>query len=174
MRIKYNIKNNFNEEIQLLLKQERNLVVKERLIAISLFANGMLKKDIASTIGKGTDTIGRWITSYFEGGIEAIQDNRGGDHKSFLTSENKEELKHIIVNSYPIVFKGWNGKIIVDLIQAKYNVTYTRAGVYALMTCDSGIASHCKSLGITHKIATKTDPKKCCDRREGIPLGCRS
>jgi len=84
-------------------------------------------------------------------GIDALQDNRGGDHRSFLTSKDKEELKHIIINTYPIVFKGWDGKIIVDLIQLKYEVTYTRAGVYALM----------KSLGITHKLATKIDPKKC-------------
>ena len=63
MRVTYNIKDNLKEEIKLLLKQERNLVVKERLIAVSLFANGMLKRDIASTIGKGTDTIGRWIST---------------------------------------------------------------------------------------------------------------
>jgi transposase len=150
MRVTYNINNNLKEEIKLLLKQERNLVVKERLIAVSLFANGMLKRDIANTIGKGTDTIGRWITAYFDGGIDSLQDNRGGDHKSFLSSKDKEELKYIITNTYPIVFKGWDGKIIVDLIQSKYGVIYTRAGVYALM----------KSIGITHKIATKTDPKK--------------
>ena len=150
MRVTYNTKNNLQEEIKLLLKQERNPVVKERLIAVSLFANGMLKKDIASSIGKGTDTIGRWITAYFNGGIEAIQDNRGGDHKSFLTEKNKQELKYIIINTYPIVFKWWDGKILVDLIQSKYGVIYSRAGVYALL----------KSLGITHKIATKIDPKK--------------
>jgi transposase len=150
MRVTYNIKDNLKEEIKLLLKQEQNLVVKERLIAVSLFANGMLKRDIANTIGKGTDTIGRWITAYFKGGIDALQDNRGGDHKSFLSSKDKEELKYIIINTYPVVFKGWDGKIIVDLIQSKYRVTYTRAGVYALL----------KSLGITHKIATKIDPKK--------------
>jgi len=52
----------------------------------------------------------------------------------------QEELKYIIINTYPIIFKGWDGKIIVDLIQAKYGVVYTRAGVYALL----------KSLGITY------------------------
>jgi len=150
MRVTYKSKDNLQEEIKLLLKQERNLVVKERLIAVSLFVNGMLKRDIATIIGKGTDTIGRWITAYFKNGVEALQDNRGGDHKSYLTNENKEELKDIIANTYPIVFKGWDGKIIVDLIKSKYGVTYTRAGVYALL----------KSLGITYKIATKTDPKK--------------
>jgi transposase len=107
-------------------------------------------KDIAVALGRNTDTIGRWVSRYFEGGIDAIQDNRGGDNKSFLTKKDKEELKQIIINTYPIVYKGWDGWIIVDLIQSKYGVTYTRAGVYALL----------KSLGITHKIATKIDPKK--------------
>jgi transposase len=115
-----------------------------------MYVNGMLKKDIILITGKSKDTVGKWITAYFKGGIKAIQDNRGGDHKSFLTNNEKEELKYIITNSYPVVFKGWDGKIIVDLIQSKYDITYTRAGIYALL----------KSLRITHKIATKIDPKK--------------
>jgi len=150
MNIKSKITDKSKDEIALLLKQERNPIVKERLTYISMYANGITKRDIAKMVGRTKETVGTWINRYFKDGIEAIQDNRGGDHKSFLTNKNKEELKLIITNTYPIVFKGWDGKIIVDLIQSKYGVTYTRAGVYALM----------KSLNITHKIATKIDPKK--------------
>jgi len=150
MNIKSKITDKSKEEIALLLKQERNPIVKERLTYVSMYANGITKRDIAKMVGRTKETVGTWINRYFKDGIEAIQDNRGGDHKSFLTNENKEELKSIITNTYPIVFKGWDGKIIVDLILSKYGITYTRAGVYALM----------KSLDITHKIATKTDPKK--------------
>jgi transposase len=150
MNIKSKITDKSTKEISLLLKQEKNATVKERLTYISMYANGITKRDIAKMVGRTKETVGTWINRYFKGGIEAIQDNRGGDHKSFLTNANKQELKNIIINTYPIVFKGWDGKIIVDLIQARYGVTYTRAGVYALM----------KSLNITHKIATKIDPKK--------------
>ena len=101
-------------------------------------------------VGRTKETVGTWINKYFKDGIESLQDNRGGDHKSFLTTKDKEELKYIITNTYPIIYKGWDGWIIVDLIQTKYGVTYTRGGVYALL----------KSFGITHKIATKIDPKK--------------
>lgn len=150
MNIKSKITDKLKEEISLLLKQERNPVVKERLTYISMYINGITKRDIANILGRTKETVGTWINKYFEKGIDSIQDNRGGDNKSFLTSENKEELKYIIMNTYPVTYKGWDGKIIVDLIKSKYDVTYTRGGVYALM----------KSLNITHKIATKIDPKK--------------
>ena len=151
MRIKYIITEELQEEVKLLLKQTRDSVVKERLVAVSLYvANNMTMQSIATTLGRNSDTIGRWISKYFEGGIDAIADNRGGDNKSFLTAEDKAELKDIILNTYPIVYKGWDGWIIVDLIKTKYGVIYTRGGVYALL----------KSMGITHKIATKIDPKK--------------
>ncbi len=151
MRVKYVITEELQEEVKLLLKQTRDSVVKERLIAVSLYlTNNMTMQNIATTLGRNSDTIGRWISKYFEGGIDAIADNRGGDNKSFLTAQDKIELKYIITNTYPIIYKGWDGWIIVDFIKSKYGVTYTRAGVYALM----------KSLGITHKIATKIDPKK--------------
>ena len=150
MNIKPKITDKLKEEISLLLKQERNATVKERLTYISMYANGITKRDIANMVGRTKETVGTWINKYFEGGIEAIQDNRGGDNKSYLTTKDKEELKYIITNSYPLIYKGWDGWIIVDLIKAKYGVTYTRGGVYALM----------KSLDITHKIATKIDPKK--------------
>ncbi len=150
MNIKSKNTDKLKKDISLLLKQERNPVVKERLTYISMYVNGITKRDIANMVGRTKETVGTWINKYFKDGIEAIQDNRGGDNKSFLTTNNKEELKDIILNTCPIVYKGWDGWIIVDLIKTKYGVTYTRGGVYALL----------KSLGITHKIATKTDPKK--------------
>jgi len=150
MNIKSKNTDKLKKDISLLLKQERNPVVKERLTYISMYVNGITKRDIAKMVGRTKETVGTWINKYFKDGIEAIQDNRGGDNKSFLTTNNKEELKDIILNTCPIVYKGWDGWIIVDLIKTKYGVTYTRGGVYALL----------KSLGITHKIATKTDPKK--------------
>ena len=150
MNIKSKITDKLKKDISLLLRQERNPIVKERLAYISMYANGITKRDIANMLGRTKETVGTWINKYFKDGIEAIQDNRGGDHKSFLSSIDKEELKNIILNTYPVVYKGWDGWIIVDLIKSKYGVTYTRGGVYALL----------KGLGITHKIATKTDPKK--------------
>jgi len=97
MNIKLKITDKFKEYISLLLKQEKNAAVKERLTYVSMYANGITKRDIAKMVGRTKETVGTWINKYFKGGIEAIQDNRGGDHKSFLTDENKEELKDSLV-----------------------------------------------------------------------------
>ena len=150
MRIKYNINKKIKERVREELRVEKSIVVKERLTAVSLFVNGMLKKDISINIGRGNNYVGTWISVYLKGGVEALQDHRGGDRRSYLTPEQKEELRYIIRNSCPVRHKGWDGKIIVDLIQYLYGVTYTREGVYAVL----------KSLNITYKIATKIDPKK--------------
>ncbi len=81
MNKKPNITNKIKEEISLLLKQERNPVVKERLTFISMYANGITKRDIGKIVGRTKETVGTWINAYFEGGADAIQDNRGGDQE---------------------------------------------------------------------------------------------
>jgi len=144
MSIQSKITDKEREEISRLFKQEQSPIIKERLKYISMYANGMTKRDIGKLLGRSKDTVGKWVNKYFEEGIYGIQEKRGGDHKSFLTHDDKKELKEIILKSSPTSHKGWNGWTIVDLIQTKYGVRYTRGGVYALM----------KSLGITDKIAT--------------------
>ena len=150
MRVANKIDDKKREEIRDLIKEEKRVVVKERLMAVSMYANKMQKKDISKVMGRNRNYVGRWISAYMRGGIEALKEKRGGDHSSYLSREQKEELGYIITNTYPINFKGWDGKIIVDLIKDKWGVTYTRNGVYAIL----------KSLNISHKIATKVDPKK--------------
>ena len=71
MRVKYVITQEIQDEVKSLLKQTRSLVAKERLIAVSLYVcNGMSMKDIATTLGRNRDTVGRWVTSYFQGGVK--------------------------------------------------------------------------------------------------------
>jgi len=138
------------EDVQRAMKAEKNAVVRERLLVVSMFLDKIPKGKIAMLIHRDRSFVGHWISAYFKGGCLALAEARGKDHKSYLTPRQKEDLKYIIENTYPIIFKGWDGKIIVELIQSKYNVTYTREGVYALL----------KSLNITHKLAKKSDPKK--------------
>ena len=79
-----------------------------------------------------------------------MSERRGGDRRSELTVEQREELAYIINNTYPINAKGWDGKIIVDLIEHRYGVSYHRESVYHIL----------RKLNISYKKAKKVDPKK--------------
>ena len=149
-RVVYNIPKNAKEEVLVLMKQEKSVVVKERLLAVSMFLDGVQKKNIQKLIHRSANFVGTWISAYFHGGVEALADNRGGNHRSFLTQEQMQELKRILTTSNPVYAKGWDGHIISDLIEYHFNVKYPRNSVYSVL----------KRLNLTHKIATKTDPKK--------------
>lgn len=149
-RIVYNIPKNAKEEVAQAMKTEKNAVVKERLLAVSMFLDGVPKGTIKKLMHRGAAYVGIWITAYFNGGISALADNRGGDHKSFLTQEQMKILKEIITTSHPVYTKGWDGHSVVDLIEYHFKVKYSRNGVYQVLN----------RLNLTHKIATKTDPKK--------------
>jgi len=95
-RVIYNIPVNEKEEVLQVMRQERNTVVKEQLLAVSIFLDGVLKGDIKKLMHRSANFIGTWISACFDGRIKALADNGGGDHKSFLTQEQMQLLKQII------------------------------------------------------------------------------
>ena len=150
MRVTYDIPADAKEDVLIAMHKEKNAVVKERLLAVSMFLDGVPKGNIKKLMHRSANFVGTWISAYFNGGVDALADKRGGNHSSFLSDKQMQELKIIITSSYPVYAKGWDGNIISDLIQYHFKVKYSRNGVYNVL----------KRLNLTHKIATKTDPKK--------------
>ena len=150
MRSRYKITQEIKTEVKEHLKKEKSIVVKERLTAVNMYINGMKQEEVGKALGRNRGFVGRAVKNYFTGGIEGLKEQRGGDRRSELTIEEREELSYIINNSYPINAKGWDGKIIVDLIEYKYGVHYHRESVYHIL----------RKLNISYKKAKKVDPKK--------------
>jgi hypothetical protein len=60
IRVKYIITDELQEEVKLLLRQTRDSVIKERLVAVSLYvSNHMTMQNIAVALSRNSDTIGR-------------------------------------------------------------------------------------------------------------------
>ena len=150
MRIRYEINEEIKVEVKAYLKRERSVVVKERLTAVHMYINGMIQSEVAKALGRNRGFVIRAVKNYFKEGIEGLSEQRGGDRRSELTVEQREELAYIINNTYPINAKGWDGKIIVDLIEHRYGVSYHRESVYHIL----------RKLNISYKKAKKADPKK--------------
>lgn len=137
-------------EVKKQLQEEKRIVVKERLTAVHMYINGMIQSEVAKALGRNRGFVGVAVKNYFTGGLKALEEQRGGDRRSELKQEEREEIGYIVKNSYPINAKGWDGKIIVDLIEYKYGVKYSRDSVYYML----------KKLNISYKKAKKVDPKK--------------
>lgn len=137
-------------EVKKQLHEEKRIVVKERLTAVHMYINGMIQSEVAKALGRNRGFVGVAVKNYFTGGLKALEEQRGGDRRSELTQEEREEIGYIVKNSYPINAKGWDGKIIVDLIEYKYGVKYSRDSVYYML----------KKLNISYKKGKKVDPKK--------------
>jgi len=150
MRSRYKITEVLKEEVKEQLRKEKSGVVKERLIALNMYISGMKQEDVAISLGRHRGFVARAVNNYFRIGIAGLQEQRGGDRRSKLSTEEKEELGYIVKNSCPINSKGWDGKIIVDLVEHKYKIKYSRNTIYRIL----------KELNISYKKAKKVDPKK--------------
>jgi len=106
MRIRYQVTEEIKAEVKKQLQEEKRVVVKERLTAIHMHINGMIQEEVAKALGRNRGFVGRALKNYFEKGIEGLSETRGGDRKSELTNEEREEIGYIVKNSYPINAKG--------------------------------------------------------------------
>jgi len=142
LKSRYKITQEIKTEVRKQLQEERRVVVKERLTAV--------QSEVAKGLGRNRGFVGVAVKNYFTGGITALEEQRGGDRRSELTQEEREEIGYIVRNSYPVNAKGWDAKIIVDLVEYKYGVKYSRDSIYYML----------KKLNISYKKAKKVDPKK--------------
>ena len=150
MKSRYKITEAIKEELKEQLRKERSLVVKERLTSVNMYIKGMKQEEVARLLGRHRGFVSRAVNNYFSLGIEGLKEQRGGDRRSELSIEEKEELGYIVRNTYPLNAKGWDGKIIVNLVEHKYKVKYSRNSIYRIL----------KELNISYKKAKKVDPKK--------------
>ena len=150
MRSRYKITQEIKTRVRAELQEEKSVVVKERILAVHMYINGMRQSDVGKSLGRNRGFVGRAVKKYFTEGKEGLKEQRGGDRRSELSQEQKEEIGYIINHSYPINAKGWDGKIIVDLIECRYGLKVSRESVYYML----------KQLNISYKKAKKVDPKK--------------
>lgn len=154
MYIKYSFSDSKIDEVKQALKQEKNAVILERLQAVFMTMQGLKRAEVALRLNRSRDFVGHWLKSYKALGLNGLKEKRGGANNQYLTPEQEEFVKDIVVHSFPKDCNysqvTWSGWLLVDLIKNMYSKTYTREGIYVLL----------KRLGVSYKKANKIDPKK--------------
>jgi putative transposase len=139
------------QTVQQVMKQTKDKRMYERYQAIALFLQGYKYEQISAIIGRNKKTVGTYVKTYREQGLDGLvrHASPGAPHK--LTLEQEQELVDIIVKCLPadVGFEArhnWTLALIVSLVEQKWQKTYTLRGMSRLL----------ESLGLSYTKPTYT------------------
>jgi len=76
MRSRYKITEEIQEEVKKFLQKEKSVVVKERLMAVHMYINGMKQEDVATSLGRARGFVVRALKNYFQLEIDGLREQR--------------------------------------------------------------------------------------------------
>jgi transposase len=110
--------------------------IRTRLNCIKHFAAGHDFRAVAQLLGIGSQAVRNAVNNYLEGGYDAVVARIERKQPTLLTPEQETEFLFTILNTHPtdhgFTVNIWTGKVMIDYIQQRYNVTY-KAGIYDLL-----------------------------------------
>jgi putative transposase len=132
--------------------------IRKHLRIIEAFSRHLSRAEVASALHIGENTVRLTINKYLQGGFDAVVAPIKRKQPTLLSKTQEAEFKEIILQKSPsdYLFDAhiWTGRLMVELVEKKYQVRYTLNGIYALL----------KRLGLTHQKAhadyAEADPQK--------------
>lgn len=127
--------------------------LKLRFIALLLLSEGFEVKKVAMVIGNPIKTINNWFFQYKHKGIDSLNSFQYQPKKSFLTTEQIEDLAKWVRETYPSKLKK-----IRSYIQEKFKVTLSLEGIRKIIK-KQGLKLLCPKT-TPGKAPTEEDQKK--------------
>ena len=99
-----------------------------------------------ATVGCGEQTLLRWIDMYLEKGLSGLVKPISHQSPQRLNEEQKQQLKKMLLEQKPTDYGLvdryiWTGKIIVEVIKAKWDVELKDSRIYEILS----------ELGLSHQ-----------------------
>jgi transposase len=130
------------EQLRQRVREESNAKQRDRyrvaLVAIEGMDGKELKREqIAAMAGRSRQFVDEWVNRYRHGGIQALSAKKQPGRSARLTADEKSQLKAALeagpqegVDQRSVFF----GQDIRQLIERKFNKTYSLSGVYKLLS----------------------------------------
>jgi len=93
------------------------------------------REQIAATVGRSRQFVDTWVGRYRRGGIDSLRAKRQPGATPKLTAEQQQQLCAML-DAGPTPEEGlaaYNGPILREKIQERFNKTYSLQGVYKLL-----------------------------------------
>ena len=85
-----------NTDFKKLACQQKTIQMKMRLLALDHFKEGKSRTQIAKYLKVSRTSVNKWVSVFFEEGIEGLQEKPRSGHPAFLTPKQREQLPIIL------------------------------------------------------------------------------
>jgi transposase len=132
-------------EWQKLFYKHQQQYIRKRLEAIKYLHEGKTRREVMEKVGCARQSLITWIDMYCQGGLKALTTPVTSEREQRLGLKEKEELKRIILEKKPTDYgidrQIWTGKIIIEVINQKWNVQIKDSRIYDIL----------KEIGLSHQ-----------------------
>ena len=116
-----------------------NVKVRQRVMTIRLIMEHYTGKEVAHLLNLHRETVSTYVKTFNQSGMDGLLTREYSTGKPpYLTQEEKEELRRMIIESTPEkegfgIDVNWDTRVIQHVINEKFSVTMSRSGVYRML-----------------------------------------
>ena len=141
---KIEIPNYTVEDLLKLLHSNQNYIIGIRLLALIQIAKGKSSRKLEDIFDKSHSRFCVWAKNFNKYGIEGLKDKKGRGRNSRISKSELDELTHIVLNKSPEEYGyntgTWNGMLLIDFIENKYQIKYKKANIYVILKRKLGLS----------------------------------
>jgi len=125
------------KEIAGILKNNADFLLATRLNMVYHVARGHSSREVASWYGVSFKQVVNWVHRFEQNGIEGLENRSGRGRKSYLTDQQMDKIRSIVLEKSPedygINAKKWSGPGILKVIKEQFGVDYKPSQSYKLI-----------------------------------------
>ncbi len=123
------------EQLGRLIRNERDAKQRDRYRSVALALDGRLTKEIVQMLDRSRAFVQRWVYTYRDGGLEAIEIKKPPGKKPLLPHDRWDELQERL-EAGPTdddEVCEFRGRDIQRILRREFGVKYSLNGVYELL-----------------------------------------
>lgn len=122
------------EQLIQAMRQTTDKRLYERYLAVLLHLEGKTQQEVADILHRTRKTIGEYVHSYREGGLNELALDHSPGKPRFLTPEQEQQLAEVLNNQSPDAsgFEAkstWTLKLVASYVEREFGSTFTEKGI---------------------------------------------
>lgn len=113
--------------------------MRQRVMAVRLIMENYTGKEAAHLLNIHRDTVSTYVKVFNRNGMDGLLERGSSPGKPpYLTEEEKQELKHMILESTPEkegfgIQVNWDTRVIQHGLEERFSVTMSRSGIHKML-----------------------------------------